>query len=140
MTDTECSCLFRFKGICARYLLRSASLTCLGSVCVAVAHRAGGLRAPILLAPWNSIRPGLDRLIFASWRALLGTSEGQGGINSLIALPPRKLSLSEIRVGERFVVSQAYEEGDVSLIFSLLTAQKGFLGVHQSQRPSTWPH
>jgi len=32
--------------------------------------------------------------------------------------------LSEIHVGERFVVSQACEEGDISLIFSLLTAEK----------------
>ena len=71
-----------FNGICGRYLLPSTSLICLGSVCVAVARRARVLTRADSACLMESCARGSDRLIFAFWRVLLGTSNGQGGIHA----------------------------------------------------------
>jgi hypothetical protein len=53
MTNPDWSFRVRLNGISAKYLFRSATLLFLGTVCVAVAQRAGVSMASILPDSWN---------------------------------------------------------------------------------------
>jgi hypothetical protein len=64
MTNTDRSLLFRFNGICGRYLLRSASLICLGNAFVAMAHCAGVLARADSACLMESVCPSLESAYF----------------------------------------------------------------------------
>jgi len=83
MTNTDWSLLFLFNEICARYVLRSASLICLGSVRVAVARRAGVFARADSACLMESVCPKLGPAYSRSRRVLLGTFNGQGGIHKV---------------------------------------------------------
>jgi hypothetical protein len=58
MTNHDWCLRVRSNGFCTEYVLRSASLVCVGSVCVAVAQRAGVFVASILPDTWNRCARG----------------------------------------------------------------------------------